>query len=80
MIGNETPNEKNHRLLKHRFTNENETGSKFQIEIDFGNEPVEMKIVDENGNEKAFEVERVTGNEKWITLHCRNENENEKSI
>ena len=75
MIGNETPNEKNHRLLKQRFTNENETDSKVQIEIDFGNEPVEMKLICGNGNEKSFKVERITGNETGLVLHCRNENE-----
>lgn len=68
-------NEKNYQLLNSRFNNENEWGSKFQIEIDFGNEPVEMKIISANGNEKSFKVERVTGNETGLVLHCRNENE-----
>lgn len=68
-------NEKNYQLLNSRFNNENEWGSKLQIEIDFGNEPVKMKIVDETGNEKSFEVERITGNETGLVLYCRNGNE-----
>lgn len=77
MCGNETPNERNYRLLKHRFANENETENKFSIhiELDFGNEPLLMKFVDLNGNETIHQVERVTGNGNETTLHIKNGNE-----
>lgn len=68
-------NEKNYQLLSNRFNNENKFGSKLQIEIDYRNDPLEMKIVDENGNETIHQIEKITGNEKGITLHCRNGNE-----
>ena len=61
---NETPNERNHRLLKQRFENEkgNENGNGIVIRNELGNE---TRI----GNENRNENENETGNE----LHFRNE-------
>ena len=75
MKANETQNEKNYQLLKQRFTNE----SQFEIhnEVDYGNEPLKIKVTDSNGNENEHEIEKLTGNGFETTLHFKNENENE---
>lgn len=77
MKANETPNEKNHRLLKQRFGNGNgfENESRFNFEFDYGNEPVTVKIIDIDGYENEHQIEKMTGNENETTLHFKNENE-----
>lgn len=79
MCENETPNEKNYRLLAERFGNENEPAfeNRFQIkiELDFGNEPFLLNYVDVNGNETLLKVKKVFGNEQYCTLELENGNE-----
>ena len=79
MKANETPNEKNRRLLKQRFGNENETKNEFnfKFETDFGNEPITIKVKDLDGNENEHQIEKISGNGNETTLHFKNEPKNE---
>lgn len=78
MKANETPNETNYRKLKQRFANENGFKNEYNLdfEVDFGNEPITIKIIDIDENEHEHEIEKITGNENETTLHFKNENEN----
>ena len=76
-----TPREVEEMEREFPFGNENEP--LYTIEIDYGNEqPLEMKFLDENGNEKVRKIEKMIGNgiENRIIFVDENENENENTI
>lgn len=77
--------EKKYPLFPKEIENENEPANEnepqFTIEIDYGNEqPLEMKFIDENGNEKVRRIEKIIGNgiENRIIFVDENENGNEE--
>ena len=79
MSANETPNERNYRLLKQRFANE----PQIHIETHYGNEhPLQVRIIDLDGNEETKWVEKIEsdGNETVITFANENEIKNESRI
>lgn len=76
--------EKKYPLFPKEIENENEPANEnepqFTIEIDYGNEqPLEMKFIDENGNEKVRRIERTIWNgiERRIIFVDENGNGNE---
>lgn len=77
--------EKKYPLFPKEIENENEPANEnepqFTIETVFGKEqPLEMKFIDENGNEKVRRIEKIIGNgiEKRIIFVDENENGNEE--
>lgn len=65
--------------MEREFPFENENEPLYTIEIDYGDEPLTMKQIDENGNETVRKIQKTIGNglETRFIFVDENENENE---
>lgn len=68
--------------MENEFPFENENEPLYTIEIDYGDEPLTMRQIDENGNETVRKIQKTIGNglETRIIFVDENENENENQF